>query len=468
MLWTLENILAATNARIVARGADAPVAGIAIDTRHLAAREFFVAIAGAHFDGHNFIAAAKSAGAVGCLVQRCDDTLRAAAGDLWILQVPDTLVALGQLAHWWRAQHTGAQYVGITGSNGKSTTKEMVASIAQSRGAVLKTEGNFNNLIGLPLTLLRLNESHRTAVIEMGMSAAGEIAALTDCLVPDIGVITNVTAAHLETLRTVENVAQAKGELFTHMRSTGTIVVNAEDPWVTQVASGFAGRVLSFGMGNTCDVQFGRMISEGFTGTDLRLYIFGREYHTQIPVPGTHNVMNALAATAVGIALGIDPNAMMELLPTFRPMRMRMERVQLENGVQVINDSYNANPESMQAALRTVGAAKRAGRFLAVLGDMLELGEQADECHATLGRRAVASGVDHLFVMGSYADNVVSGAADAGMPSEKIYATPEDRDWLQSSLLATVQPGDVVLVKGSRGMAMEQIVEFLKTQIGVC
>ncbi|MBI4238856.1 MAG: UDP-N-acetylmuramoyl-tripeptide--D-alanyl-D-alanine ligase [Deltaproteobacteria bacterium] len=471
MELTIEQVIVATGASVVQAGDAAPMTGLAIDSRKLAPHEWFVAIKGPHFDGHDFVTDLLARGVPGVIVNRDLPNLRTQALTHartvpWIIRVPDTITALGAIAKMWRARQSALVRIGITGSNGKSTTKEMVASVVGARGPVLKTEGNFNNLIGMPLVLLRLSAEHRTAVIEMGMSEFGEIAAMTEFLDPDVGVITNVAPCHLVSLGTVENVAKAKGELFATMRRDATVVVNQEDRWARELGAAYPGRKISYGMQNACEVQFGRMTSDGLGTTDLTLYVRGAEQRTQIPLPGTHNVMNALAATAVGLALEIPVATIMERLPHFTPMRMRMERVQLENGVQVINDCYNANPLSMQMALRTVGTAKRAGRFLAVLGDMLELGDEALVRHQDVGTQAVAAGVHALFLCGEFAEAVASGARDAG-GADVVRQTAPDVTALCEAVAQTAQRGDVVLVKGSRGMQMERVVEFLKQRFGV-
>jgi UDP-N-acetylmuramoyl-tripeptide--D-alanyl-D-alanine ligase len=469
MYMTPEDIVRATQGTVCRRGSATACTAVATDSRTLPAHAWFVALKGPHFNGHQFLADGIARGADGLIVsEEIADGLLDDATSPWIVQVSDTQAALGSIAQSWRAMCKDATVVAITGSNGKSTTKEMIAAIATSQGSVLKTEGNFNNLIGVPLTLFRLKSSDAMAVIEMGMSEAGEIAQLTQMVNPDIAVITNVSAAHLDTLQTIENVAAAKGELFASMRRDGIIVVNMEDPWVRDLASNFPGRKITFGMRNECDVQFGRVHAGELAESHLTLYIHGKEFHLTIPLPGTHNVMNALAATAVGVALDIVPEDIVARLPRFTPMRMRMERVQLVNGVQVINDSYNANPESFEAALRTVGAAKRAGRFIVVMGDMLELGQSAHASHVTAGRQVQQYGADALLVLGEHASAVLAGAQESGMTSNAVTSFEMDAEALQSSLLDMLRSGDVVLVKGSRGMAMETIVEFLKRRVGVC
>ncbi|MBI4367237.1 MAG: UDP-N-acetylmuramoyl-tripeptide--D-alanyl-D-alanine ligase [Deltaproteobacteria bacterium] len=463
---TVSEVIQATGARLAQRGASDRVRAIAIDSRtfpdhRTVADNWFVAIRGPHFDGHDFVPDAAAKGAAGVIVSRA---VPAPAG-VTVLVVADTVTALGAIAARWRAAFARVPCVAVTGSNGKSTTKEMVAAVAAERGAVLKTEGNFNNLIGLPLTVFRWAAEHRTAVLEIGMSAAGEIAALTRIVAPDVGLITNVTAAHLDQLQTVEHVAAAKGELFRTMRPDGTICVNVEDPHVRALAAAFPGRRITYGMQNGCDVQFGRMTTEEFHQADLTLYVRGAEHRLSLPVPGAHNVMNAMAAVAVGLALEVPVEAMLRRLPTFQPMKMRMEHVQLVSGVQVINDAYNANPLSMEAALKTVGAAKRAGRFFAVLGDMLELGPEAARAHRRVGEQAARYGAQRVFASGAHAREVAEGARAGGLAADRVAVIAAMED-LQRAVLTAIQPGDVVLVKGSRGMHMERVVEFLKAEIG--
>jgi len=384
--------------------------------------------------------------------------------DVSIIKVADGVDALCDLATWWRTNFK-IPCVGITGSNGKSTTKEMVASIASVCGDVLKTEGNYNNLIGLPLTVLRLRNNHKVAVLEMGMNAKGEISKLTSVSNPDVGVITNITAAHLEKLNSVEGVAKAKGELFENMRKDGVVIINEEDPWVKKLGSKYKGRKITFGMQNSCDIKFLNMQSIGLETTNLMVSILGKERLVKLPIPGTHNVMNAMAAIAVGVALNISIDDILKGLIEFSPMSMRFERVQLSNGVCLINDSYNANPLSMKAAFRTVGAVKRSGRFIAVLGDMLELGEQSSDLHKDVGREIVRSGADLLYTYGKRAHDIARGAIKEGLDHSSVNET-EDIEELGVKIEKEIRAGDVLLVKGSRGMKMERVVEHLKHNIG--
>lgn len=482
MKLTLDDILKSTGGALIKRGAAETFTGVGIDTRAIKDGEIFVAIKGAHFDGHDFVGEAVKKGAPVVVVARhqgvggparhqsVDGQASPASlpasipENIGVVQVNDTIEALGNIASWWRSKFS-VPCVAITGSNGKSTTKEMVAAIAAVRGPVLKTEGNFNNLIGLPLTVFRWENEHKTAVLEMGMNAKGEIRRLAQVARPDIGLITNVTAAHLEKLENVQGVAEAKGELFEVMAGKGIAIVNDEDPWVKKLGNKYGGRFITFGMQNTSDVQFRHMESVDLTATDLTLSIIGREKMIRLPLPGTHNVMNAMAAIAVGVALNTDLDTILARIVEFRPMAMRFERVQLSNGVCMVNDSYNANPQSMKAAFRTVGGAKRAGRFIAVLGDMLELGEQSASLHRQVGQAAAEFGIEKLFLFGNFASEIAAGAEEGGL-NESDVQEYDDIEAVQRAIEKEIKIGDVLLVKGSRGMRMERIVDYLKHNIG--
>ena len=462
MNFTLNDIVAATKGRLLAGAGTLPCTGLSIDTRKIGTGQLFVAIRGAHFDGHEFLADARAAGAAALLVHAGAAVPAGAPA----IEVADTERALGDIAAWWRGKFAIPR-VAITGSNGKSTTKEMTAAIAAALGPILKTEGNFNNLIGLPLTVFRMNDEHRVAILEMGMNAPGEIRRLAEVADPTIGLITNVTAAHLERLHTVETVAKAKGELFEAMNGDAVAIVNGEDRWVRDLARGRSGRRIVFGMQNDFDVRFLHMETTGLDRMDLKVAVMGRELSVTLPVPGAHNVMNALAAIAVGVALGVDPGEAAERLAHFRPMAMRMERIQLANGARVVNDSYNANPESMKAAFRTVGAARRAGRFVAALGDMLELGASSAALHRQVGEAAAQMGVGLLYIVGDFAEETAAGARAGGLPESAIAVCGGGADEVGRLLEEELRAGDVLLVKGSRGMRMERVVEHLKSAIGM-
>jgi len=460
MRITIDDIVEATNGELVQRSTSSECTGVSTDTRTLEKGDAFVAIRGPHFDGNEYAVEAVKKGA-GSLVLSSKVDL---PEDVSVIKVKDGERALGDIASLWRNKFD-VPCIAITGSNGKSTTKEMIAAIVSSLGPVLKTEGNFNNLVGLPLTIFRWLPEHKVVVLEMGMNAPGEISRLTEIANPKVGVVTNVTAAHLEKLRTVDKVAAAKGEIVEAMDPHGTMVVNDEDPWVRAMGSRFAGNVVSFGMQNTSTVKFGHMVSEGLDSMDLTFTIGEEERTVHLPVPGAHNVMNALAAFAVGHALEIPIDTMIDNFTRFTPMAMRFENVQLTNGVRVVNDSYNANPQSMKAAFRTVGGAKRAGRFIAVLGDMFELGEQAVQLHRDVGVAAAEAGVDELYLMGDHSVDVANGAARGGLNGERVHVA-DTMDELVADVEKIMKAGDVILIKGSRAMRMERLAEYLKREIG--
>ncbi len=441
--------------------------GVSIDSRTVKPTDLFVAIKGTHFDGNEFVPEVIKKGVQAVVVDNdfSAEQIKNMPDQVSVIKVIDGVTALGDLAKWWRAKFS-SPCVAITGSNGKTTTREMVSAIASAKGQVLKTHGNLNNLIGLPLTVFRWTAQDQIAVLELGMNAKGEIKRLADICQPDVGVITNITAAHLEKLNTVEGVAQAKAELFEQMNSQGIAIVNDEDPWVKKIGQKYPGHTISFGMQNSSDVQFRYMESTDFENVDLTLAVMGEERKIKLPVPGTHNVMNALAAIAVGVALDIDIDEILERLTKFKPIAMRFERVQLANGVCLINDSYNANPLSMKAAFRTVSSVKRSGRFIAVLGDMFELGEQSAKLHKEVGYDVAEFGVKKLFTFGERAKQIASGALEKGL-SPKAVCQTQDIDELQNLVDDEIQPGDVLLVKASRGMRLERLVEYLKHNIGI-
>jgi UDP-N-acetylmuramoyl-tripeptide--D-alanyl-D-alanine ligase len=466
MVWTGQEIMTAT----AAAGDAAGVAGmvceaVSTDSRRAAPGVLFVALRGARHDGHDFAAEALRAGASAVLVER----LAEGVDKRRALVVPDTLRALGDLAAYTR-RRWGGRVVAITGSNGKTTTKEMLAAICErsslprehlrergrvrigTGGGVLKTQGNENNLIGLPLTLLRLAGDEAVAVLEMGMNAPGEIARLSAIAAPDVGLITNVGPAHLEGLGSIAGVAAAKGELFAAMDAAATIVVNMDDDWVARLAAGFRGRRIEFGSGRA--VSASAIDDRGLHGVAFTLHVGARAAPVRLRMTGRHNVQNALAAAAAAHGLGVDLGRIAAGLAAAEPPKMRMQVIRLANGVTVVNDAYNANPASSEAALDAI--ARTPGRAIAVLGEMRELGAESAVLHRRVGAHAAACGVHWLLAVGPLAEEIAAGARAAGTGLEVTVC--DDAAGAAAVLIARWQPGDAILIKGSRGADDEDAV----------
>jgi UDP-N-acetylmuramoyl-tripeptide--D-alanyl-D-alanine ligase len=459
--WSLDSALEATRGVLVGPRSGRRFSGICTDSRHLGPGELFLALKGDRFDGHDFITQVIEAGAAGVVAAR--ERWEAMGGSslaVPVIVVEDTLAALGDLAAVWRRLHP-VPLVAITGSNGKTTTKEMVAAIMSRHCPILKNQGNLNNLVGLPLTLLELTTGHEAAVLEMGMNHLGEIARLTQIAAPDVALITNIQAAHLEGLGSIEGIQAAKGELFSGLSSRATIVVNRDDPRVVKLATSFPGRQVGFSTAEpSAHVTLGRILGMDHEGTRFILGLGNETREIRIHVAGRHHLANAVAAAAVAWALKINPEDIAEGLASFRPFDKRMEILALAGGVYLIDDTYNANPGSMTAALQTLRTLKAEGRALAVLGDMLELGERSSELHREVGRVAAREGVDYLLAMGKQAHHLLGGAAEGGMPSERLIQG-NDHGELAHKVRPLITPDTWVLVKGSRGMRMEKVVEAL-------
>jgi UDP-N-acetylmuramoyl-tripeptide--D-alanyl-D-alanine ligase len=374
------------------------------------------------------------------------------------MAVANTTRALGDMAAYHRGRN-GASVVAITGSNGKTTTRQMTAAVVSRRYRTLSTRKNFNNDIGLPLTLLDLSPEHRWAVVEMGMNAPGEIRRLAEIGRPDIGVITNIAPAHLEGVGSIDGVMKAKGELLPGIAAEGSAVLNADDPRVLQLAARTDRRVLLYGLSPTAAV---RAVDAAPTalGSRFTLVLPDAEITVALKTPGTFMIANALAAAAVGHLVGIPPAEIGRGLEAFEPMGGRMTLVATRMGLTLVDDTYNANPGSMAAALDTVKAMRGPNRSLFVMGDMKELGRHAQDLHRQVGALAVRSGVSAIFVTGEFAGAVAEGAVGEGLPVERI-VTGSKTD-LVRRLTAMLEPGDWVLIKGSRSMAMEEVFQVLK------
>jgi len=459
--WTTSEILEATKGDLLCGDVKHTFEGISIDSRTISANEIFIAIKGNVHDGHGFASNVITGGVRGLIISKdkvCDfaDTDWQDKGIVCV-KVNDTTKALGDLASFNR-RRTNVSVVAITGSNGKTTTREMTASIVSMRYKTLSSKGNFNNEIGLPLTLLDLKSSHQWAVLELGTNRPGEINRLGEICTPDIGVITNIGFAHLEGLGSIEGVMNAKGELLKRIKPEGTAVLNADDSRVLYLSTKTARKVLYFGLSEDARIR-ALDINETATGISFTLALPEERIPIELRAPGRFMVSNALAAASVGYLIGLSSEEIKAGLEYFRPVKGRINIVDVR-GVHIIDDTYNANPDSMKTAIRTLGSLKGNSRGILVAGDMLELGEHAESMHRKTGSLAVRSNIARLYVTGEFAETVADGARKENKNSMDIFIG--SRKEILEDLKKWLLPGDWVLVKGSRSMGMEKIVEGLK------
>ncbi|MFH1215796.1 MAG: UDP-N-acetylmuramoyl-tripeptide--D-alanyl-D-alanine ligase [Pseudomonadota bacterium] len=463
-VWTLSQVLMATGGRFVSGSADAKFRAISTDTRTLQPGDLFLALSGDRFDGEQFVAEAVKKGAAGVLVS----SLPTIDLPVPVILVSEPLHALGDLASYRRALMANLQVIAITGSSGKTTVKEMCASILKQEYNVLKTEGNLNNLIGMPLSLLRVDSRHDVAVLEMGMNRPGEIARMTEIADPDIACIINVHGAHLAGLQTIDGVARAKGELFQGGKSWAKFCVNIDDKRVRALARECPQEQISFGMGCKAYVRATHVKNLGEEGMLFTLHVGKRKSRIHLHGIGEHNVGNALAAAAMAHAAGADIDHIVSGLVAFRPYDKRLQVVTV-GGLKVVNDCYNANPSSMLAALNAVSGMKKNRKIVAVLGDMLELGDESEKAHRRLGETVACKGFDYLLAVGEFSRKVVEGALDARMTMKQARQMENKEEIVDSIVklvaLGELEQGDYVLVKGSRGMRMETIIEQLGTRL---
>jgi len=455
---TADDLVRITGGRLLARS-ERPIRGAAVDSRLVHPDNMFAALPGERTDGHLHLDDAVARGAAALLVMRQVDDVRP-YGDLTIVRVADGLAALGAVAAAWRRRFDPL-VVGITGSIAKTSTKEAVATVLGATRRTLKTEGNQNNEIGLPLTLLRLGPEDEAAVLEMGMYTSGEIADLAAMARPSIGVVTAVQAVHLSRIGSLEAIERAKGELLEALPASGTAVLNADDPIVDRMDRRTVARPLRYGFDEGADVRAVDIESGGTAGMRFTLRTPAGERPVTIPALGRLSVHNAAAGAAVGIAAGMDLDAIATGLEFGWAAPHRVELVRLR-GSTVIDDSYNASPGSMMAALEVL--ADLPGRHVAVLGEMLELGEAHESGHHAVGE-AVASVAELLIVVGAEAVGIADGAAEAGLDRSRIHLVP-DAEAALDTLEPRLRDGDVVLVKASRGIGLDRVVDGLRLSQG--
>ncbi len=459
MKWFLDDIVKATGGRLLYGSVPRRFGGIGIDSRRIDPGDFFVALRGDNHDAHKFIPQVVAGGVKGILVQEDTDIVLDHAclkeKGVACVQVVDTIRALGGLAGFVR-RRIQFPVVAITGSNGKTSTRQMTARVMAQQFNTLATEGNLNNEIGLPLTLLRLSDEHQAAVLELGMNHAGEIDRLGAICRPTIGVITNAGPAHLEFLGSIQAVARAKGELLAHIDPQGYAVLNKDDPNVAALAPEASCQVIYFGTSQDADVR-AAAVEETAAGIRFELILPHDGLTVQMRTPGRFMVQNALAAAAAGYLAGIESLQIKAGLESFSAVKGRLNVINAANGVHIIDDTYNANPASMAEAIHTLSALKGEHRGFIVLGDMLELGAASAGLHRQVGGIAGRARPEKLYAFGNFARDVLSGARQAGMDQGRLATAT--RQQIAAELTAGLRPGDWVLIKGSRGMAMELVVE---------
>jgi UDP-N-acetylmuramoyl-tripeptide--D-alanyl-D-alanine ligase len=457
-VFTADDLVRLTGGRLLARS-DRPIRGAAVDSRLVERGEVFVALPGERTDGHAYLADAVAGGAAALIVARpvADP---AALGDVTIVRVAEPLAALGALAAGWRRRFDPL-VTGVTGSIAKTSTKEAIAAVLASRFRTLRNEGNQNNEVGLPLTLLRLGPEHEAAVLEMGMYVGGEIAELARIARPRIGVVTAVQPVHLVRIGSLEAIESAKGELLEALPPDGAAILNADDPIVRRMAARTAARAITYGFADDADVGAEAVVSAGVEGMRFTLRADGTRRPMTIPTLGRLSVHNALAAAAVGRVAGLSFDEIAQGLAGGWAAPHRVQLVRL-GAVTLVDDTYNASPRSVVAALELL--AGLPGRRAAVLGEMLELGDASDEGHRVVGE-AAARTVDWLVVVGSGARRIGDGAIAAGLDPARVVRVA-DADAAREAVLPRLRDGDVVLVKASRGIGLDRLVDGLSHELG--
>ncbi|HSF04216.1 MAG TPA: UDP-N-acetylmuramoyl-tripeptide--D-alanyl-D-alanine ligase [Methylomirabilota bacterium] len=455
--FTVQEIVRATQGALVVGDLAVSVTGVSIDSRTLAVGEAFFAIKGHRLDGHDFVGEAASRGAACLVVHSVPDPVPAGVP---LVLVEDTTRALGRLAGLHRAKFN-LPVIAITGSNGKTTTKEMVSAVLGSRWRVLRPESSFNNQWGLPLTLLRLTPEHEALVVEIGTNQPGEIAYLAGLAAPTVGVVTCIAAVHTQFLGSLTGVREEKAALVRALGPEGWAILNADDPRVADMARDTIARVKTFGLAATAAVRAVGEVGETAAGLQFTVEVGGARQAVRLGFVGRHNVTNALAAIAVGTALGLDLTEIARGLEAARPVKGRCVWRQAD-GVRILDDTYNANPASVQAALQTAVAHRGGSRLVVVLGDMLELGTASESAHREVGQQVASAGTGVFVAMGSQMRTAVDVARQHGVPEAHHAATFEDA---VAHLLKSLAAGDLVLIKGSRGMRMERIADALAARL---
>ncbi len=456
----VRDIASIVNGTLAGEGGNTEVTGISTDSRTLKKGEVFWALKGERFDGHDYVKDALRAGASGVVVELHHLAKEISQSGHTVIYVSNTLNALGELAAWWRREHK-AKVAGITGSAGKTTTKEMAASILGLGHEVLKNEGNLNNLIGLPVTLLKMEEHHGRAVVEMGMNRPGEIARLTQIADPDIGLITNVGKAHLEGLGDLLGVARAKLEMAEQIRDEAALILNGDDQVLMETAAGLKKEVFTFGLGRQNHIRAENISFRKGGNGEFVLLFGGVKAKIRLEVPGIHNVMNALAAASIALLLDEPMERICQGLEKFKSIKGRFVLRNIQDDITLVDDTYNANPLSLKAALDSIRSMEyRPDNLIIGLADMLELGVESNKLHYDAGKW-VAELAPRLFVItGEYGSEMARGAKDFGLPDEQVVVA-KDAEEMAAVIMENMRPGDAILLKGSRLMGLDKLADKL-------
>lgn len=452
---TLKQLLEAVHGTLLGEYADmnATIAQVGTDSRSVEYGELFIPLVGERFDGHAYVENALAAGAAGCLTAREQEQYRP---DKFYVKVENTELALRDLAVWYKNQFQ-VRFVGVTGSVGKTTAKDMIASVLSVKYKVLKTDGNFNNSIGLPLTLLRLNHEHQVAVIEMGMDDVGQIDYLADIVRPEIGVITTIGDAHIERLGSRENIFKAKCEMLPYLQRDGLLILSGDDDMLTTLRGSAPVPTVFCGREEGLEYRAELTGGDGVSHILCRLATPTMDREVKIPALGEHMIYPALFAAAAADRMGMTPDEIVDGLTRFVPTRMRMNVLRRAEQITILDDTYNANPQSMRAAISVLAGGPRS-RKIAVLGDMLELGPFAPTLHTEVGEFLGAAGVDCVVTVGRMAKYIAEGAESAGVP--EVHCC-EDKFEAKRALEQLIKPDSAFLVKASRGMKLEELTEHL-------
>ncbi|NLK96930.1 MAG: UDP-N-acetylmuramoyl-tripeptide--D-alanyl-D-alanine ligase [Epulopiscium sp.] len=432
------------------------ITGISTDSRRISFGDLFIPLTGENFDGHHFIPQAFEKGAKACLSERRDAL---PPEGKFIIQVENSKQALMDLAAYYRSLFA-IPVVAVTGSVGKTSTKDMIASVLSQHYKVLKTQGNYNNEIGVPLTIFQLNKEHEVAVIEMGMNHFGEIHNLSKIAKPNIAVITNIGVSHIENLGSQEGILQAKSEIFDYLKEDGVAVLNGDDYFLKTLIGKIPFEIVYFGLETYHQVYAKNIQSQGVDGTEADFVLGEQEVHIQIPSPGKHMVYNALCAATIGLKLNLTLEEIKNGILTYQASKMRMDIFRTKKNVQIINDVYNASPQSMKAALDVLNEISN-GRRIAILGDMLEMGSYSEHAHKEVGEYAAQNKIDDLFCVGTEAKHIAQGAIHGGMDESRV-RTFLSQEALWDALEHFIAPEDTILVKASRGIHLEKTVEKIK------